>query len=125
MARLLNLAVIFVMISMGYCSSCTNPEITSETFTTQDATIVTSIAYVSEFQVKCKTGTATNLYADIEGSIVPVSVVGQGLYQVSLQLFIEQKVRKFGAFRLVGPKIQKLLPEVIKSFVFLMKMVLL
>lgn len=88
MAQLLNLAVIFVTISVGYCSSCINPEITSETFTTQDATIVTNIAYVSEFQVKCKTGAATNLYADIEGNIVPVSIVGQGVYQVCLLLML-------------------------------------
>lgn len=88
MALVFNFVIIFVTLSVGYCSSCINPEIISETFTTQDATIVTNVAYVSEFQIKCKTGTATNLYADIEGSIVPVSVVGIDIYQVSLQLII-------------------------------------
>lgn len=61
---------------------CENPQVTSKTFTTLDATVVANIAYVSEFEVVCKSGSVTNLYADTEGIIVPVSVIGTNKFQV-------------------------------------------
>lgn len=72
----------FGLLSFANCSSCENPQITSKTFTTLDATVVANIAYVSEFEVTCNSGALTNLYADVEGIIVPVSVIGFNKFQV-------------------------------------------
>lgn len=77
------IANILAVLSIGSCSACVNPEVTSKGFTTQDATVVTNIAYVSEFTVKCSSGAITNLYADVAGNVVPVSVIGPNKYQVS------------------------------------------
>lgn len=76
------LCVILSIITSGLCGSCNNPKVTSKSFTTQDATIVTNIAYVSEFEVKCDGGAEPNLYADIDGNLTPVSIVGKHLFQV-------------------------------------------
>nr|XP_023024242.1 translocon-associated protein subunit delta-like [Leptinotarsa decemlineata] len=67
----------------GLCSSCSNPEVTSTSFTTLDATIVSNIAYISEFTVKCSSGVVGNLYSELDGNISPVSIVGSNQYQVS------------------------------------------
>lgn len=72
----------FASVTFVNCSSCENPQITSKTFTTQDATVVLNIAYVTEFEVQCKSGTLSNLYADIDGAVVPISVIGPNTYQV-------------------------------------------
>lgn len=69
-------------LTLASCSTCENPQVTSKTFTTLDATVVANIAYVSEFDVTCSSGSLTNLYAEIQGAIVPVSVIGTNKYQV-------------------------------------------
>mgnify|MGYP003347284200 CR=1 FL=1 len=68
---------------MVYCNSCKNLEVSSQSFTTQDATIVTNIAYISEFTVKCESGSLTHAYADVEGVIVPVFEIAPNTFQVS------------------------------------------
>jgi len=82
-ANTFHLFVFLGILSAGYCSSCSNPDVTSKSFTTQDATIVTNIAYISEFSVKCGSGAVSHLYADVEGVIVPVSEIAANKYQVS------------------------------------------
>ncbi|XP_060515745.1 translocon-associated protein subunit delta [Cylas formicarius] len=78
------LASFFFVSFTGFCGACTNPQVTSKSFTTQDATIVSHIAYVSDFSVKCSSGEAGSLYAELEdGSITPVAIVGPQSYQVS------------------------------------------
>ncbi|KAF2890643.1 hypothetical protein ILUMI_15530 [Ignelater luminosus] len=79
----LHFLVLFAFVSSGLCSSCTNPQVTSKSFTTQDATIVTNIAYISEFNLKCSSGSVSHLYADVDGIIVPVSEIAPNNYQVS------------------------------------------
>ncbi|CAG9855212.1 unnamed protein product [Phyllotreta striolata] len=82
MTRLYILAFIS-LLSCTFCLGCSNPKVTSSSFTTVDATIVTNIAYISEFSVTCESGKAGNLYAEVEGNISPVSIVGNNRYQVS------------------------------------------
>lgn len=83
MNHLLLCGAILAVLFVGYSDSCSNPEVTSKSFTTQDATIVTKIAYISEFNVNCGSGKVTSLYANINGNVVPVSVVAPNTYQVS------------------------------------------
>ncbi|XP_018330409.1 translocon-associated protein subunit delta [Agrilus planipennis] len=78
------IGVIFsVLIAAVNCDSCVRPEVSLKPFTTEDATVVTNIAYIAEFDLKCESGSVNNLYADIEGRIGPISKVGPTSYQVS------------------------------------------
>lgn len=114
MTPLFVFALFFAGLSVGYSDRCLNPEISSETFTTQDATIVTNIAYICEFQVRCKSGVAANLYAEIDGSIVPISVIGPNTHQVSFPIMYHNHISTILISRLAGLKTRKLLLEVIK-----------
>ncbi|KAJ8945610.1 hypothetical protein NQ314_009137 [Rhamnusium bicolor] len=69
MAQLLFLAMIFAVLSVGLCSSCSGFEVTSKSFTTQDATIVSNIAFISEFTVKCGSGELESLYVELDGNV--------------------------------------------------------
>jgi len=82
-SKLFLAALLLGVFTCGLCKTCTSPEVTSITFTTQDATIVSNIAFISEFSIKCETGSLSNLYADVEGNVVPVSAVGEDKFQVS------------------------------------------
>lgn len=84
MCKSLFFTTVFALISAVICSSCTNPEVTSKSFTTQDATIVSNIAYISEFTVKCDSGDIGSIYAELDGNVVPVSIVGPNRYQVNM-----------------------------------------
>lgn len=83
-------ATIFTVFSTVICSSCSKPEVTSKSFTTQDATIVSNIAYISEFTVKCGSDDIGSIYAELDGNVVPVSIVGPNRYQVSFINFRSQ-----------------------------------
>ncbi|RZC35843.1 TRAP-delta domain containing protein [Asbolus verrucosus] len=83
MSKIFLIVACVAFATTALCESCTNPQITSTSFTTQDATIVTNIAYISDFTLKCGNGEASTLYAEINGNIVPVSIVGENQYQVS------------------------------------------
>ncbi|XP_019872776.1 translocon-associated protein subunit delta [Aethina tumida] len=83
MAKLLGLSVLFCVFAAVLCDTCKNVQVTSKSFTTQDVTIVTNVAYISEFSVQCGSGALNALYAEIEGNVVPVSSVGPNKYQVS------------------------------------------
>ncbi|CAG9760335.1 unnamed protein product [Ceutorhynchus assimilis] len=77
-------SVLLLVVFVGLISACTNPQVTSKSFTTQDATIVTHIGFISEFEVKCSSGDISSLYAELpDGSIIPAAVVGTNKYQVS------------------------------------------
>lgn len=79
---------VFAIFSVAFCGGCENPQVNSKSFTTLDATIVANIAYISEFEMQCSSGAPATLYADIEGSIVPVSVVGNNKFQVIKRSFV-------------------------------------
>ncbi|KAK5639255.1 hypothetical protein RI129_011747 [Pyrocoelia pectoralis] len=83
MNSLCHVLVLSVLFYTGYCESCKNVEVSSKSFTTQDATIVTNIAYISEFIVKCGSGSLSHTYADVDGTIIPVFEVGPSTFQVS------------------------------------------
>lgn len=89
MSKQLALVTLFVIFLAGFSSACTDPKVTSKSFTTQDATIVAHIGFISEFEVICSSGQISSLYAELEDhSIVPVAVIGPNTYQVSFILQI-------------------------------------
>lgn len=83
------LTVLLACFSSSYCKTCSSPQVTASAFTTQDATVLTSIAYVSEFTLKCSNGAEKDrlpLYAEVNGVTLPTARIGpegNGRYQVS------------------------------------------
>ncbi|XP_066155423.1 translocon-associated protein subunit delta [Euwallacea fornicatus] len=84
MTQQIILATLLIGVLTGRSTACINPQVTSKSFTTQDATIVAHIGFISEFQVTCSSGAVSSLYAELQDhSIVPVAVVGDNIFQVS------------------------------------------
>merc|ERR1712136_385371 len=80
-----NVAKIHFCPAVATVNACSNPTLSSTSFTTQDATILTNIAYVSQFKLECD-GEAADipLFAEVGGK--PLSVVKSketNEYQVS------------------------------------------
>jgi len=77
------IAVVF-MVAFGIAAgeSCRNPKVTSKAYTTLDASVLTSIAYVTEFELSCDGQPAKiPLYAEVGGQLF--NVVRGSKYQVS------------------------------------------
>lgn len=82
-----------IFVVLGYwllftCVSadvCTKPEVSASAYTTQDATVLTSIAFVAELTLNCgNLVTGLPLYAEINGKTLPAARIGDGnKYQVS------------------------------------------
>jgi translocon-associated protein subunit delta len=64
---------------------CTKPEVSASAYTTQDATVLTNVAFVAEFTLKCGNHvTGLPLYAEINGKTLPAARIGDdNKYQVS------------------------------------------
>ncbi|XP_037091844.1 translocon-associated protein subunit delta-like [Pollicipes pollicipes] len=65
--------------------ACQSPTIEAESYTSMDATIVTNIAYIATFSLKCANGvTGISLHAAVGDRLVPVARSADGAtYQVS------------------------------------------
>ncbi|CAH1111931.1 unnamed protein product [Psylliodes chrysocephalus] len=74
------ISLIFIVTS---AQNCYNPQIVSTSYTTQDATILKAVAFISNFYVKCETGDPGHFYAWLGETITPVASVGEGKYQIS------------------------------------------
>lgn len=64
-------------------AACKNPTVSSSSYSTTDGTIVSQVAYIAEFELKCQDGAAGPLFAEYAGRLSPVAVVGPNKYQVS------------------------------------------
>lgn len=61
-------------ISLARADTCGKPEVTATSYTTQDATVLTNIAYVAEFSLKCSNAIkGLPLYAEVNGRILPAA----------------------------------------------------
>lgn len=86
MSKLLFVCALFGIFSISFGLSCTNPTVESaKSFTTQDATIVSQIAFITEFTLKCnnKASETTQLFAEFDGKFSPVARIGIDQFQVS------------------------------------------
>nr|CAD7391964.1 unnamed protein product [Timema cristinae] len=69
---------------VSYKQEIHNPDVTASAYTTQDATVLTSIAFIADFTLKCGNGAkGIPLYAEIDGKTVPAARTGDDKYQVS------------------------------------------
>lgn len=85
MSKLLLVCVtLSAIVSIAFGLSCKSltPE-SINTFTTQDATIVSQIAYIAEFKLNCPGLETAPLFAEFDGQLSPVSRVGENQFQVS------------------------------------------
>lgn len=86
MSKLLFVCAFSAIISLAFGLSCTNPTVeVVNSFTTQDATIVSQIAFITEFTLKCsnKASETSPLFADVDGKLSPVARIGTDKFQVS------------------------------------------
>ncbi|BES88284.1 unnamed protein product [Nesidiocoris tenuis] len=75
---------ILSLISSSLGTVCSNPQIEAKTYTTQDGTVITNVAFVARFSLKCDNGARElPLYAEINGKTFPVVISGKEHYQVS------------------------------------------
>jgi len=82
MKQFVSLVVFLAAASGAYGASC---QVSNQrTYTTQDASVLTSIAYITEFEMSCdgKKLVGTPLYAESQGRILQVGE-NNGNYQVS------------------------------------------
>lgn len=73
----------FSTVQIILADQCVDPQVSTNSYTTQDAFILREIAYVTSFNVKCKTGDPANLYALIGNAVSPVAQVASGTYEIS------------------------------------------
>lgn len=73
------------LVARSYGDTCVKPEVSASQYTTQDATVLTNIAYVAEFTLKCSNGAkGIPLYAEVAGKTLPAAKIGEdNKYQVS------------------------------------------
>lgn len=86
MSKLLFICAFSAIISLSLGQSCTSPKIEStKSFTTEDATIVSQIAFISKFKLKCgnRASETSPLFAEVDGKLSPVVRVGIDEFQVS------------------------------------------
>lgn len=85
MIKYLILASALALSLLCAADSCTKPQVSATAYTTSDATVLTNIAFVAEFNLTCGNGVkGLPLYAEINGKTVPAArLSGGNQYQVS------------------------------------------
>lgn len=81
---------LLAIASVAFAQGCTNPQVEASSFTSLDATVVTHIAYITEFTLKCDNPLPENyaLYAEVDGKPLTAARVGENRYQVSSNLLV-------------------------------------
>jgi translocon-associated protein subunit delta len=71
-----------------YTDQCLKPEVTASAYITEDATILTHVAFTTQFTLKCINGVkGISLYAEVNGKALPaIRLSTDNKYQV-LKLF--------------------------------------
>lgn len=81
-----NVICLFVLISITgvFGDTCKNPKVDASSFTSLDATVVTQVAYITEFTLKCDNDLAENyaLYAEVDGKSLTAARISKDKYQV-------------------------------------------
>ncbi|CAH4034397.1 translocon-associated protein subunit delta [Pieris brassicae] len=77
--------ILAIAASTAFAQSCQNPQVEAASFTSLDATVVTQIAYITEFTLKCDNPLPANyaLYAEVDGKSLTAARIGENKYQVS------------------------------------------
>lgn len=78
------LSVFAALTTSTLAETCQKPEVSASAYVTEDATILTTIAFTTQFTLKCSNGvTGVSLYAEVEGKTLPaVRLSADNKYQV-------------------------------------------
>lgn len=78
------LCALLVFVYGIAAETCLNPQVTSTSYVTEDATILTNVAFTTQFTLKCSNGVNDiSLYAECEGKSLPaVRLSADNKYQV-------------------------------------------
>lgn len=73
------------VVSIVLAETCQKPEIVASAYVTEDATVLTNVAFTTQFVLKCSNGVkGISLYAEVEGKALPaVRLSADNKYQVS------------------------------------------
>lgn len=72
------------VVSIVLAETCQKPEIVASAYVTEDATVLTNVAFTTQFVLKCSNGVkGISLYAEVEGKALPaVRLSADNKYQV-------------------------------------------
>lgn len=78
-----------LVVVATFGETCTKPEVTASAYVTEDATVLTQVAFTTQFTLKCSNGAkGISLYAEVEGKSLPaVRLSTDNKYQVSCNFF--------------------------------------
>jgi len=84
MNKIILVCVLAGIISTAFAETCQKPEIVASSYVTEDATVLTNVAFTMQFVLKCSNGVkGISLYADVEGRTLPaVRLSTDNKYQV-------------------------------------------
>ncbi|EFN79807.1 translocon-associated protein subunit delta [Harpegnathos saltator] len=79
------MCVLTSVISIVLAETCQKPEVVASAYVTEDATVLTNVAFTTQFVLKCSNGVkGISLYAEVEGKALPaVRLSTDNKYQVS------------------------------------------
>jgi len=81
---MLNYLLPLAVLVGSAAAACENPSVQASSYTPADSQVLNAIPFIAEFSLTCSNGEKPVLYADIEGSLVPVVQSADGAkYQVS------------------------------------------
>lgn len=68
-----------------FAETCQKPEVVASAYVTEDATILTNVAFTTQFVLKCSNGVkGITLYAEVDGKSLPAArLSSDNKYQVS------------------------------------------
>ena len=82
-----SVAVLMAMVG-SVMSTCSDPKVTASSYTPADSQVLTAIPFIAEFSLACSNGEKPSLYADIDGTLVPVTQSIEGdKYQVWMEVY--------------------------------------
>ena len=75
---------VVIAASSAFAETCQKPEVTASAYVTEDATVLTQVAYTTQFTLKCTNGVkGISLYAEVDGKALPaVRLSNDNKYQV-------------------------------------------
>lgn len=84
MNKIIFLCALIGIISVAFAETCQKPEIVASSYVTEDATVLTNVAFTMQFILKCSNGVkGISLYAEVEGKTLPaVRLSADNKYQV-------------------------------------------
>ncbi|KAJ8686308.1 hypothetical protein QAD02_022102 [Eretmocerus hayati] len=77
--------IVASIIAVAFAETCQKPEVSASAYVTEDATVLTQVAFTTQFILKCTNGVkGISLYAEIDGKALPaVRLSTDNKYQVS------------------------------------------